>query len=61
MAAFGYNALKIRMFKLSYISQILRVVAFDNALQTKSTIKKATRTALVNVIWVSLDKCKHYF
>ena len=61
MAASAYNALKIRMFKLSYISQILRVVAFENTLQIKSTTKKDTRTALVNVIWVPLDKLKNYF
>ena len=59
MAASAKNALKILMFKLSYVSQIFRVAVFENTMQTKTcsklTTKKDTRTALVNVILVSLD------
>ena len=48
--------LKIQMFRQSYFSQFLRVVAFENTPANKNMLKvDDTRAASVNVTWVSFD------
>ena len=70
VTASAYNALKIRKLKQGYISQILGVVAFENALQTKICSKSTTKKQLLQLmlfggLWISLnmifDVCDRQF